>query len=197
MTIRYERLRGDGLRDRLTDLARLRIEVFRAWPYLYAGSADYEARNLEIYAAAPHSVIVAALDGDRLIGAATGLPLTNEPETLTGGFVERGWDVETIFYFGESVLLPHYRGRGIGVAFFREREAAALELPAITHAAFCGVARPDDHPARPAGHVPLDGFWRNRGYQRLDGVTGRISWQDLGGEAETEKVMQFWIRRLR
>lgn len=195
--IGYERLRGDRLRERLGDLARLRIEVFHAWPYLYAGSVEYEAHYLETYAAAEHSVIIGALDGDRLVGAATGLPLRHEPAALTEGFTANGWDIDTFFYFGESVLLPEYRGRGIGVAFFREREAAALELSQVTHSAFCSVVRPDDHPRRPPGHVPLDGFWRNRGYARLDGIVGRMSWQDQGDTIETEKVMQFWARRLR
>jgi GNAT superfamily N-acetyltransferase len=195
--VRVERLEGERLRRLLPDLARLRIEVFRAYPYLYEGDQAYEERYLRTYAEAEDSVIVGAFDGDRVVGAATALPLRHEPDDLTRPFAERGYAVDEVFYFGESVLLDAYRGRGVGVAFFREREAAALAHPGIRWAAFCAVIRPDDHPRRPAGHVPLDAFWRKRGYERVEGMVGRIAWRDLDEAEETPKPMQFWIRRLR
>jgi GNAT superfamily N-acetyltransferase len=194
--VRLERLTGERLKASLADLARLRITVFHDFPYLYRGSADYEERYLQTYAAAEGSVIVGAFDGGRLIGASTGLPLEHEPASLTGAFAEHGFDVGRVFYFGESVLLPEYRGQGIGVRFFNEREAHARELGRFDRAAFCAVVRPADHPRRPAGYVPLDAFWRRRGYEPVPGLIGRISWQDLDEASESEKPMQFWIKRL-
>lgn len=194
--IRLERLTGERLQAHLPDLARLRITVFRDFPYLYRGSAAYEERYLETYAAASGSVIVGAIDGEKVIGAATGLPLAHEPASLTDPFAERGFDVSRIFYFGESVLLPEYRGHGVGVRFFAEREAHARELGRFTHTTFCGVVRPADHPRRPPGFVPLDAFWRRRGYEPVPGLIGHISWQDLDEDAESAKPMQFWIKRL-
>ena len=101
-----------------------------------------------------------------------------------------------VFYFGESVLLPDYRGHGIGVGFFREREAHARALGRFDHAAFCGVVRPVDHPRRPNGYVPLDAFWRKRGFAPVEGMVGSISWRDLDEPAETAKPMQFWVKAL-
>ena len=194
---RVERLSGERLRRHLPDLAGLRIAVFREFPYLYEGSQDYEERYLRTYAEAPDSVVVGAFDGDRVVGAATALPLRHEPDDLTRPFVEHGYPVEEVFYLGESVLLPEYRGQGVGVAFFREREAAALASPEIRWAAFCAVIRPADHPRRPGAYVPLDAFWRRRGYERVPGMVGSIAWRDLDESAETPKPMQFWTRRLR
>jgi len=194
---RVERLSGERLRRHLPDLARLRIEVFREFPYLYEGSQDYEERYLRTYAEAQDGVVVGALDGERLVGAATALPLRHEPEDLTRPFVEQGYAVEDVFYFGESVLLREHRGQGLGVAFFREREAAALAFPKARWTAFCAVVRAVDHPRRPAGYVPLDAFWRRRGYERAEGMVGSIAWRDLDEPAETPKPMQFWTKRLR
>lgn len=194
--IRFERLIGERLKAHLPKLAHLRITVFRDFPYLYAGSLDYEERYLAAYAAAEGSVIVGAFDGEQVIGAATGLPLAHEPPSLTQPFAERGYKAEEIFYFGESVLLPRYRGRGIGVAFFEKREAHALELGRFTHAAFCAVIRSPDHPRRPKDYVPLDAFWQRRGYRPIPGLIGHISWQDLDEAEESPKPMQFWIKRL-
>lgn len=194
--IRLERMTGARLEARLPELAQLRITVFRDFPYLYAGSLEYEERYLRTYAAAKDSVIVGAFDGERLVGASTGLPLEHEPPSLTQPFAELGYEVPKVFYFGESVLLHAYRGHGIGVGFFAEREAHARELGRFTHTAFCGVVRPPDHPRRPANYVPLDAFWRKRGYEPVPGLVGQLSWQDLDEAEETAKPMQFWIKRL-
>ena len=42
MTVTTRVLTGDDLAAALPDVARLRIDVFRDWPYLYDGDADYE-----------------------------------------------------------------------------------------------------------------------------------------------------------
>lgn len=194
--IRYELLSGEALERALPELARLRIEVFHDFPYLYDGSPDYEERYLRTYARTPGSVIVGAFDGDRLVGAATALPLAAEPEELRAPVARAGLDVSRVFYFGESVLQREWRGRGIGVAFFREREAWARAQGGYTHACFCAVVRAADDPRRPEGHVPLDAFWRKRGFEKLGGAVGSIAWRDLGEREETAKPMQFWVKRL-
>ena len=195
-TVRLERLTGRRLLDLLPDLARLRIAVFRAYPYLYDGSPAYEERYLRTYAETPDGVIVAAFDGVAAVGASTGLPLACEPENLTGPFSAQGFDVARVFYFAESVLLPEYRGHGLGVGFFREREAHARALGRFDHAAFCGVVRPTDHPLRPDGYVPLDAFWHGRGFAPVEGMVVQFVWRDVDQEAETAKPMQFWMKAL-
>ena len=118
-------LTGAALQAALPDLARLRITVFAAWPYLYAGSEEYERHYLAEFTAAPDAVLVAAYDGERIVGAATASPLIAQDSYIREPFMAAGIDPAGIFYFGESVLLPDYRGQGIGHAFFDHREAAA------------------------------------------------------------------------
>lgn len=186
---------GEALAAQLPAVAELRIEVFRAYPYLYEGSLAYERDYLRGYAEAEGSVIVGAFDGDDLVGAATGTPLVGEPDAITSCFVAHGDDPAAWFYFGESVLQSQHRGRGIGVAFFREREAHARRL-GYARTCFCGVVRPDDHPQRPPSWEPLDAFWRRRGYAPLPGRVGSFAWRDVGDAGETAKPMQFWGRVL-
>lgn len=45
-------LTGLDLDAALDDMARLRIKVFRDWPYLYDGDVDYERRYLNLTAPA-------------------------------------------------------------------------------------------------------------------------------------------------
>ena len=198
--IRVSRLEGDGLRARLDDVAALRVEVFRAWPYLYSGDRAYEKRYLATLAGAEGAVVVAAFDTsvprrDRTVGVATASPLRHHHAEFAAPFSRAGLDVSEWFYLAESVLLKEYRGQGLGVRFFHEREAAAREQ-GYGKCCFCAVARDGDHPRRPPGYVPLDAFWRNRGYAPLDGVTATFHWREVGGAQEVPHEMQFWGRDL-
>ncbi|MFO0633168.1 MAG: GNAT family N-acetyltransferase [Nannocystaceae bacterium] len=186
---------GEALAAALPELAALRIEVFRAYPYLYEGSLAYERDYLQGYAETAGSVIIGAFERDSLVGAATGIPLRAEPPSVQQCFVACGDDPAKWFYFGESVLRSQYRGRGIGVAFFREREAHARQL-GYARTCFCAVVRPDDHPQRPPQWQPLDGFWRRRGYAPLPHHVGSMQWRDVGEAVASDKPMQFWGRLL-
>jgi GNAT superfamily N-acetyltransferase len=191
--LRVEPCSGESLRALLPQLAELRIEVFRDWPYLYDGDLGYEERYLGRYLEAPHHVAICAFDGEALVGASTAAPLATEHEDATAPFRAAGEPLEDIFYFGESVLKRAYRGRGLGHAFFDGRETHAGAL-GFNKTAFCGVLRPDDHPSRPAQYRPLEPFWRKRGYRPLDGQIAHFSWLDVGETVESRKPMQFWGR---
>lgn len=196
MTIAITRRNGREISPYLDDLARLRIKVFRSFPYLYDGDEDYERRYLETYARSPGSLFVLAKDGDDVIGAATGIPMADETDAFKNPFIEQGFDPADIFYFGESVLLPDYRGQGVGVAFFDHREDVARQSGGFTHCCFCAVERPDDHPLKPADYKPLNEFWNNRGYRKVPELQTTYSWKDVGDASETAKPMTFWIKRL-
>lgn len=175
----------------LDDLARLRIEVFAEFPYLYDGSLDYERAYLKTFFEAKNSVLVLAFDGKKVVGAATGLPLQAETANIRQPFLEKNLDDSSIFYFSESVLLPQFRGRGLGHIFMGERLAFARKL-GFQQAVFCAIVRPAEHPRRPVGYRPLDDFWRKKGFEKLDGFTCQIAWQDLDEDFESEKTLQFW-----
>ncbi len=187
---------GDAIAPHIDDVARLRISVFSAFPYLYNGSDAYERDYLETYSKSPRALFVLAFDGDAVIGAATGMPLAEETAEVQAPFQNDGWRPASIFYFGESVLLPAYRGRGIGVEFFKLREAYAKSLDGMEWCAFCAVERPLNHPQRPDDHVPLDGFWSHRGYRHYPQLRTMFSWTDIGESVETDKPMSFWLRKL-
>lgn len=196
MTLRVASLTGTALQDGIAAAGRLRIAVFRHWPYLYDGSMDYESEYLSKFATAEGAVIVAAYDSETIVGCATAAPLAEVEEEFSAPFRARGWDISRLFYCGESVLLPEYRGRGLGHAFFDHREAQAQSLGGFAHSTFCAVVRQPQHPLRPGDYVPLDAFWSKRGYARAEGVTTHFTWKDVDQEAETAKLMQFWMKPL-
>jgi GNAT superfamily N-acetyltransferase len=200
VTIAVEPLTGDAIHAALPAVAKLRVAVFREWPYLYDGSEAYEQDYLAGLAAAANSVIVVARDGAEIVGVATGAPLPDHTDEFVPLFRDRGFEPERIFYFAESVLLPTYRGRGIGHAFFDHREAVARRAVgpagAYSHAAFCGVVRDEADPRRPAVYRPLDDFWTKRGYAKVEGLIGSYTWREIGAAEDSTKPMQFWMRAL-
>ncbi|MBM3594930.1 MAG: GNAT family N-acetyltransferase [Alphaproteobacteria bacterium] len=193
MTVTMEALTGARILSAIDELAALRIAVFSEWPYLYDGDKAYERDYLCEFVEAPDGVLVAARDGSLIVGAATASPMRSQKAEFRLPFEVRGLDTHSLFYFGESVLLPQYRGQGVGHAFFDAREVQALACGASA-ATFAAVVRPDDHPARPGGYRPLDAFWRKRGYAPVEGFVTQLTWKEHGEAGESSKPMQYWLR---
>ena len=193
MNLRFEECRGGEITARICELGRLRITVFREYPYLYDGDEVAEMEYLRTYAAAAGSYVCLAWDGEEAVGATTCLPMLEAEKAFRTPFVDAGHDLTRICYFGESVLLPAYRGRGVGREFFRRREAEAarLGLPVTT---FCAVARSAEHPARPADHRPLDTFWQALGYTRRPELQAVFPWRETGHDRETDHTLTFWTK---
>ncbi|MDR6193612.1 GNAT family N-acetyltransferase [Siphonobacter sp. SORGH_AS_0500] len=185
---------GQAIEQVFDDLAQLRIRVFRDFPYLYEGSIAYEKEYLKTYTQAERSFLFAVYDQDRMIGATTCIPLENEMPEVREPFEQAGMDVSRIFYFGESILLPEYRGHGLGHRFFDEREAHAQSYGTFEMACFCSVVRPEDYPARPADYRPHDVFWKKRGYHQEPALQSKMEWPDLGETESTAKSMIYWIK---
>ena len=188
-------LTGTALDVALDDVARLRITVFREWPYLYDGDLEYERDYLSAYRNNPAAVLVGAFDGSKLIGAATGTPMLDHADVFAFAFQDLNWDMSQVFYCAESVLLKKYRGSGIGHKFFDLREEHA-RAAGCSKVAFCVVQRSVDHPLRPDDYRPLDAFWEKRGYHPIPNTIAHFKWKDIDVASETPKPLQFWARDL-
>ncbi len=194
-TVRIERVRGEALQRYIPALARLRIEVFREFPYLYAGDLDYEKRYLQTYVDSDNAIIVLAFANDEVVGASTALPLRDEMDEIKAPFLAHSYELYDFFYFGESVLRREYRGQGLGHQFFDEREGAA-RAQHFPRTCFCAVERPADHPKRPADYRLLDDFWNKRGFEKHPELRTTLSWQEIGEDEESPKPLVFWLKEL-
>ncbi len=188
-------LSGAELESHLDDVARLRIAVFRDWPYLYDGTLEYERAYLSTYRDNPGALLVGAFDAGMLVGASTSTLMEDHAEAFSDPLRQIGLPVGDILYGAESVLLPAYRGQGLGHRFFDLREAHARAM-GRGHVAFCSVVRPAEHSQRPGSYRTNDAFWAGRGYRPLPGVMAEFAWKDLGEPAESVKPLQFWMRKL-
>ncbi|HEY1123138.1 MAG TPA: GNAT family N-acetyltransferase [Haloferula sp.] len=183
MEFTVRRLAGEQVLPHLQDAARLRISVFREFPYLYEGDEENERSYLQSYAACPRSVFVLAEAGGKVVGVSTGLPLVDADASFREPFEKAGVDPVPWFYFGESVLDPAWRGKGIGHAFFDHREQHAMEL-GFSKFCFCAVVRPDDHPLKPEGYRSNDAFWAKRGYVMRPELSCHFAWSQVDSAGE-------------
>ncbi|MEM9267904.1 MAG: GNAT family N-acetyltransferase [Pseudomonadota bacterium] len=173
-------------------LAALRVRVFAEYPYLYEGDLAYEREYLAPIVEDQEATLIGAFDQDRLVGASTGTRLLRHDPAFATALASQDWDLSAVYYCAESVLLPAYRGQGLGHRFFDLREQSA-RASGYRISTFCAVLRKGP---MPPDYRPLDGFWRKRGYMPVPGAIAQFAWKDLGESAETEKPLQFWARNL-
>ncbi len=190
-------LKGEQIAEFCDPLGELRIKVFADWPYLYRGNLNYERTYLKTYFESHHSMAYLIFDQEQLVGATTAILLTDEKENIKKPLIEREFDPMKVIYFGESILLPAYRGQGWGKVFMDKRLEFAAEIPQVLWATFCSVLRPDDHPLKPKDYRPLTQFWLQQGFQPVDGLTTDIEWLDCDQASPTVKPLQFWLKNIR
>src|SRR5258706_14299229 len=116
--IKIRTFTGSSIKIYVPSIARLRLEVFREYPNLYESDLQHETQYLRKYSNCKEAIVVIVFDGSEIVGAATGLPLQYETETVKKPFLEQKLNVPSFYYFGESLLLKNYRERGISHHFF-------------------------------------------------------------------------------
>lgn len=191
MQLSEKTYRGETTKALIPALGALRIQVFYDFPYLYEGSQQYEENYLQVYVNCPQSIVFGIFDGENLIGATTGIPLSEEDPDIQKPFLDSEENPADYFYFGESILLPGYRGLGLGHRFFDVREEHARNQ-GFKHTVFCSVVREENHPLKPENYRSNDAFWIKRGYTRLPEVRCEMTWLDRGNQEETVKELIFW-----
>lgn len=188
-------LKGQDILPYIPELAKLRIEIFKSYPYLYDGDLDYEYTYLNTYIKCKESIIVVALDRDKVVGASSAIPLDFETIEFQKPFLENSISIKDVFYFGESVLQFAYRGCGIYRHFFTEREAAAKEYGSKL-TAFAAIERPLDDPKKPKNYLPLDLVWKHFGYEKHVELCMYYEWKEIGETLKTTHPLIFWQKKL-
>ncbi len=187
---------GSGLKRYLHSIAKLRLDVFREYPYLQEPNLPKETEYLKRFAASKEAIGVLVFDNTTLVGASLGIPLSLEAPEYRKPFVEKQIDVSSYFCFSESALLKTYRGRGIGHHFFDVREAHVVHCKKYAHICFCAPKQIENDPLRPADYMPLNDFWRKRGYIHHPYLATTLSWKNLSESAPKDHLMTFWIKEV-
>lgn len=188
-------LKGNALAPYLQDLVQLRLKIFHDFPYLYEVDLEHESAYLKTYLQCTESVMIVVFDNEKVVGVSTGIPMEFETIKCQSPFIQKGLQLQKIFFLGESLLLPEYRGRNIYRHFFIEREAAAKNY-GCNLTTFCAIERDPNDPRRPQSYVPLDSVWQHFGYTKQPDLFVHYSWKEAGSEGEARNKMVFWTKTI-
>jgi GNAT superfamily N-acetyltransferase len=188
-------LTGTAIAAALDEMATLRLDIFREYPYLYEGRRQDELNYLGSYATAADACVILVHDGAAVVGAATGMPLIHEDAQMQGAFAGTTLPLEEIYYIGELLFRPAYRNCGLGQKTLASLESHVRSLGSHRTLTCATVERPDDHPLRPEGYTPIARFLARTGFVRLPGVTTSFMWRETDG-VERDHPMQFWSKEL-
>lgn len=187
-------LRGREIIPYIHKIAQLRIAIFREYPYLYEGDMSYEERYLLMYSRTEGAILVIAEDNDEVVGAITGLPLTESMKEIKSLFIEKNIPAGGIFYLGEIIFLPEYRSKNIGYMMYQQFEKAVKEMEFYEKIALCEVVRTENNLTKPLDYKSLNSFWHRQGYVKNPDLVVDFSWKEIGAVEETKHPMVFWIK---
>ena len=186
-------LTGTAIADVLDEVATLRLEIFREYPYLYQGRREDERKYLGTYSEAPGACVILAYDGDAVIGAVAGIPLIHEDAQIQDAFTGTTFPLNELYYVGELLLRPAYRDCGLGQKLLARLESHVGSLGRYCTLTCATVERPDDHPLRPRDYILMTRFLARTGFARLSEVTTSFTWREIDG-VKRDHLMQFWSK---
>lgn len=195
MNISERLLQGPQIQEYLEQIAQLRLTIFKEYPYLYDGRLKDELDYLRHYADQGEATAIIASCGNQLAGAVTAIPLQCESEELTSPFTATQYLAERIIYIGELLFYPDYRNKGLGSRLLSRIEQHYRDQKIYEYLTSVTVKRPEDHPCRPDGYVPIERFLLRNQFAKIPGLTTHFTWKEIDG-IRRDHEMQFWIKAL-
>jgi GNAT superfamily N-acetyltransferase len=124
-----------------------------------------------------------------MVGAATGMPLRYENDGLIAPFKGSSYSVDELFYVGELLFYPEYRGCGLGIRLLMQIEeyVRSLDYRYLTCAT---VVRPDHHALCPESYIKIDRFLVRTGFIMFPDVTTIFAWKETD-----ERVQGYWVNK--
>jgi GNAT superfamily N-acetyltransferase len=192
---------GSEITPFLEDVAKLRIQLFREFPYLYEGTSSIEEEYLRGFSSDPKSMLVVARSGKELASVSTAWPFTADANILKLAkqrFGEVGIRVEDVYYYGEILVKEKFRGRGITRKSYELHEAAAKDY-GYSIASIATVVRSVDDPRRPLNYIDTDALWGKLGFSKTN-IIVKHPWPTIqvdGTSTDELNPMVFWTKQLR
>lgn len=191
--ISYKIIQGKEIQQNIDDIARLRITVFREFPYLYDGNEEYEKEYLKKFSEINESLVILALDAEKIIGAFTSLPMQFEQEGVKKE-IPSEW-IDKAFYLSEIILEKSYRKKGIGKTMFQRMMDQIEKLDTYNRILFASIEREENHPLQPQDYHSNDKIWYNQGFKKT-AFHSIISWKEIHEESESFKKLAIWEKEI-
>ena len=179
-------------------ISKLRIEVFREFPYLYNGDIEYEMKYMKDYTSDQKGMIAVAWKEGEIAGISTGIPLISESEIVAeahDAFKSHNINSKDCYYYGEIIVLPKFRGLGITSKLY-EAQDEIIKKWGFKHACILTVVRESDHPLKPKAYKSLDNMWSHLGFFK-NNIRVEFHWPTIQHDGSTKDVkntLEFWTK---
>jgi GNAT superfamily N-acetyltransferase len=183
-----------AITEYIDTIAKLRIDIFKEFPYLYDGDLHYEQNYLKKFSHAKDAIAVILKADDEVVGVVTGLPLRYEEDAMQRPWKETNFNIDTIYYFSEILLYADYRNQGLGKELLNTAQEWIESARKYNFFTLATVDR--DRSLAPDGYQPSNNFWIDHGYNKLNDIVSHISWRDIHKDQEDAKPMLFWIKKI-
>lgn len=198
MNIKIKAYFGKDIIQWIDQMAELRLSEFKEFPYLYSGSMAIEKNYLSCYAKEEHGLFLIAFDNEDIVGIASGIPLVKSSEVVPGAleiFHKNKIDTEYYYYFGEFIVRPEYRNKGIFSKLFFD-ECEIVKKLGYKSACLMTVDREYNHPQKPINYRNADEIWMEFGFAKTNYKLTQ-QWPTIMANGEIHDIkhsLTFWIK---
>lgn len=197
--VEYKLFFGAQIGEHAREISPL-LSIYGEWPYLYRQLNPLEDVTYiqERYAEQPDSIVCIAYQGDKVIGAAMGVPLTQAPQHYRDAFPENERRPD-VFYWGELVVLKEFRGEHIASGIYNKMGRHVIDSGKYKAICFASLERDAHYRLRhlqPADYVPLDDLWKRLGFEKRPEIAMQGKWTVLGDSEDSFHEMFYWWKKL-
>jgi len=191
-------LKGFEITPFIEEVSKLRIKFFREFPYLYEGNMDYELEYMQGFANNENSLLCIVEVDSKVVACLTGMPLASEADILKGcekQFEELGHLPSELFYFGEAIVLPEFRGKALTKSM-HDKMLESAKANGFSKSCLATVIREKDDPRRPENYWSVYSLCRDLGYCKVP-IVMPFSWptiQPNGDTVEKMNDLKFWLK---
>lgn len=193
--LHVETYKGAEIAPYTNKIVQLANDLFKKYPYLYDGSDAEYTKHLTSYAQSRHGVVSIAFDGDKIIGVATGIPLSEAWEKYQSPFRAKGEDTSKIFYLGELLVTPEYTGKGLGQQMTKNVEQFAKEKGFKTITAQV-IDEKTVKETAPQNHYSMTNVLKKLSYQERPELKLISYWTNVNDSKDTPHQMVYWTKSL-
>ncbi len=190
--INIQAFRGQEITPFTKNIVQLVDKIYREAPYFYNGDDEGYTVYLESYSRSNDALICLVFDGTRIVGIAAGIPFSQTRDLYKKPLLDKGYDLNALFYVGEFGLNPEYQGRGIEDKMYQKLADFAKDQKSYKTMAMWQL----DSSASHQGYITPETFWKTIGFVRKPELNFEISWTNIDDTVETPHQAIYWLKNL-
>ena len=192
----FQLLIGVEAKAFIKDIANLRIEIFKEFPYLYAGTIENELPYLDRYISNEngHIILIKNIENN-IVGFSSSIPLEDEDESMLQPYLENNLNPKDFLYCGEAIMYKEYRGGGSlkTLLDYHIKIAKKLNKKYLT---MMTIDRADNHPSKPENFYSVDNMLEKYEYKKMQNAKIKYSWKSSLNNHESENSLSIWYKEI-